>query len=318
MKIIVEGWGFVIGIENVGVYIPANRQNNLKKVYDSKSIDVDFVKNKVGFISVARKSADEETSDMCKKAFENLQEKINLSAEEIECILLCTHNGDFQMPHTSAILQKKLSLNKNCAAFDVTLACSGYVYSLNILKSFMELNNFSKGIIFTCDPCSKILNPEDKNADLLLGDAATATLLSTKGKFEICKTAFCTKGESYDTIIKKSGVFLSIDNRRVFNFVLRDGAATIQKCLEINKLSEKEIDLFLFHQASKFVVEELGKKLQISTEKVPFKAQEYGNTISSSLPLLMQDYIDDKKISKILMSGFGAGLSTASTVLKRI
>ena len=309
---------FMIGIENIGVYIPANRQNNLKKFYDGKAIDIDFVKNKVGFVSVARKSVDEETSDMCKKAFENLQEKINLSAEEIECILVCTHNGDFQMPHTSAILQKKLSLNKSCAAFDVTLACSGYVYSLNILKSFMAVNGFSKGIIFTCDPCSKILNPEDKNADLLLGDAATATLLSTKGKFEICKTAFCTSGQNYDTIIKRQGVYLSIDNRRVFNFVLREGAATIQKCLELNQLAAKEIDLFLFHQASKFVVEELGKKLKIPAEKIPFKAQEYGNTISSSLPLLLQNYLDEDNFSKILISGFGAGLSTATTILKRI
>ena len=309
----------MIGIENIGVYIPENRQNNFLKVYDSKPVDVDFLKNKVGFVSVARKSEDEDTSDMCKKAFENLQERTkNLSAEEIECILVCTHNGDFQMPHTSAILQEKLSLNKNCAAFDVRLACSGYVYSLNILKSFMDFNGFSKGIIFTCDPCSKILNPEDKNADLLLGDAATATLLSTNGDFEFCKTAFCTSGKNYDTIIKRQGVYLSIDNRRVFNFVLREGAATIQKCLELNNLDEKEIDLFLFHQASKFVVEELGKKLKIPAEKIPFKAQEYGNTISSSLPLLLQNYLDEGKFSTVLISGFGAGLSTASTVLKRI
>ena len=73
----------------------------------------------------------------------------------------------------------------------------------------MELKNFSNGIIFTYDPCSKILNPEDKNADLLLGDAATATLLSAQGKFEICKTAFCTSSQNYDTIIKRQGVYLS-------------------------------------------------------------------------------------------------------------
>lgn len=308
----------MIGIENIGVYIPENRQDSFSKIYDGKKVDADFVANKVGFISVARKSDDEDTSDMCQKAFQNLQEKINLSAEKIDCILVCTHNGDFQMPHTSAILQEKLSLNKNCAAFDVALACSGYVYSLNILKGFMELNNFSNGIIFTCDPCSKILNPEDKNADLLLGDAATATLLSTQGKFEICRTAFCTKGANFDTIIKKRDVFLSIDNRRVFNFVLREGANTIQRCLELNQLAEKDIDLFLFHQASKFVVEELGKKLNIPAEKIPFKAQEYGNTISSSLPLLMQNYLDEEKFSKILISGFGAGLSTAAAVIKRI
>ena len=88
--------------------------------------------------------------------------------------------------------------------------------------------------------------------------------------------------------------------------------------MELNQLAEKEIDLFLFHQASKFVVEELGKKLKIPAEKIPFKVQEYGNTISSSLPLLLQNYLDEDNFSKILISGFGAGLSTATTVLKRI
>ena len=88
--------------------------------------------------------------------------------------------------------------------------------------------------------------------------------------------------------------------------------------MELNQLAEKEIDLFLFHQASKFVVEELGKKLKIPAEKIPFKAQEYGNTISSSLPLLLQNYLDEDNFSKILISGFGAGLSTATTVLKKI
>lgn len=309
----------MIGIENIGVYIPENRQDSFSKVYDGKQVDADFVKNKVGFISTARKNPDEDTSDMCVKAFQNLKTRAeNFSEKDIECILLCSHNGDFQMPHTSAILQDKLSLNENCAAFDVRLACSGYVYSVNILQSFMEQNGFSSGVVFTCDPCSKILNPEDKNADLLLGDAATATLLSTRGKFSLGKTTFATRGKGFNAIIKRPNVYLSIDNRRVFNFVLREGAAAIQRCLEENQLAAENVDLYIFHQASKFVVEELAKKLELPPEKVPFKAQEYGNTISSSLPLVLQDYLNDTRIKNILMCGFGAGMSAAAATLKRL
>lgn len=161
----------MISIENIGVYIPEGREYNLKKSYDGVTINENFVRDKVGFISTARMGADEETSDMCCKAFDALMSRAeNLSASDIECICLCTHNGDFQMPHTSAIIQDKLGLDNNCAAFDIGLACSGYVHALNILQGFMELNGFSTGVIFTCDPYSKVLNPNDKNADLLLGD----------------------------------------------------------------------------------------------------------------------------------------------------
>ena len=309
----------MIGIENIGVYIPENRQNNFSRIYDGEKVDAEFIKNKVGFIATSRKNPDEDTSDMCKKAFENLKLRAgNFSEKDIECILVCSHNGDFQMPHTSAILQDKLSLNENCAAFDVRLACSGYVYSVNILKSFMEQNGFSSGVVFTCDPCSKILNPADKNADLLLGDAAAATLLSTHGKFSLGKSTFVTKGKGFNAIIKRPDVYLSIDNRRVFNFVLREGADAIKRCLAENQLAAENVDLYIFHQASKFVVEELAKKLELPPEKVPFKAQEYGNTISSSLPLILQDYLNDTKIKNILMCGFGAGMSAAAATLQRL
>ena len=308
----------MIGIENIGVYIPENRQDNFSRIYDGEKLDADFIKNKVGFFATSRKNPDEDTSDMCVKAFQNLKERAgNFSEKDIECILVCSHNGDFQMPHTSAILQEKLSLNKNCAAFDVMLACAGYVYSVNILQSFMEQNGFSKGVVFTCDPCSKILNPEDKSADLLLGDAATATLLSTHGKFSICKSTFTTTGKGYSAIIKRPNVFLAIDNRRIFRFVLREVTVTVKDCLKKNCLDAENIDLYIFHQASKFVVEDLAAKLGLPPEKVPFKAQEYGNTISSSVPLLLQDYLDDTNLKNILMCGFGAGMAAAATVIQR-
>ena len=309
----------MIGIENIGVYIPENREYNLNKSYDGMSVNESFVRDKVGFISTARMGADEETSDMCCKAFDDLKSRAeNLSVSAVECICLCTHNGDFQMPHTSAIIQDKLGLDAHCAAFDIGLACSGYVHALNILQGFMELNEFSTGIIFTCDPYSKVLNPNDKNADLLLGDAATATLLSSKGKFKMGRSVFHTKGKGHDAIIKRKDEFLYIDNRRVFNFVLREGAQTLRRCLKANDLTFDAIDLYLLHQASEFVIKQLIDMLKIPLDKAPFKAQEIGNTISSSIPILLQDYLEDERLKTILLCGFGAGMSAAATVLKRV
>ena len=308
----------MIGIENIGVYIPANREYNLNKSYDGATVNENFVRDKVGFISTARMGSDEDTSDMCCKAFDDLKLRAeNLSAADIECICLCTHNGDFQMPHTSAIIQDKLGLDNHCAAFDIGLACSGYVHALNILQGFMELNGYSTGVIFTCDPYSKVLNPNDKNADLLLGDAATATLLSTRGKFGMGRSVFHTKGKGHDAIIKRKGEYLFIDNRRVFNFVLREGAQTIRRCLDANGLDVDAIDLYLLHQASEFVIGQLRDSLDIPESKAPFRAQTYGNTISSSIPILLQAHLDDAGAETILMCGYGAGMSAAATVLKR-
>lgn len=308
----------MIGIENIGVYIPKDCRDNLSKIYDGETLDAEFLKERVGFLATARKDPGEETSDMCAKAFSDLQGRVkNLSQEDIECICVCSHNGDFQLPHTSAILQDKLALKGSCAAFDIMLACSGYVYSVNILRGFMEVNNLSIGILFTCDPYSKILNPADKSTDLVLGDAATATLLSRNGKFIFGQSTFCTKGSGYSAIIKRKDDYLAMDNRRVLRFVLREVAPLIRECLSKNHMTEKDVDLCLFHQASKYIVEQLGAKLNIPPEKIPFEAQNYGNTISSSIPILLQKYLDDESMKTILMSSFGAGMSAAATVMER-
>ena len=309
----------MIGIENIGIYIPQNRQKNSLKSYQGDTVDLDFLQNKVGFVSTARKETGEDTADMCQRAFQDLLDRMeNLPLEEIDCLCVCTQNGEYRMPHTSAILQDRLSLRGTCAAFDISLACSGYVYGLNLLQNFMETNGFSRGLLFTCDPYSKIMDAEDKNTDLLFGDAATVTLLSEKGKLILGRSTYYTKGRSYDVAIKRDGEYLSVDSRGIFNFVLREGMDTIQRCMEKNQLHEADVDIYLFHQATKYVLDQLARRLRINSAKVPFKAQEYGNTISSSLPILLQDYLEDDELQTFLLCGFGAGLSAAATVLKRV
>ena len=308
----------MIGIEEIGIYIPDYRQMNGLKSYQGEKVDPDFIKNKVGFVSTARKAEGENTADMCQKAFHNLLSRVgDLDVNDIECICVCTQNGEYRMPHTSAILQDRLSLSGRCAAFDISLACSGYIYGLGAIQSFMEFNNFSKGLLFTCDPYSKILDTEDKGTDLLFGDAATVTLLSTKGSLKMGKSTFYTKGASYDVAITHEGGHLLVDNRKIFNFVLREGMDTIQRCMKSNQITDKDVDVYLFHQASKYVLDQLGRRMNIASEKVPFKAQTYGNTVSSSLPLMLQDYLEDDGIHSFFMCAFGAGLSAAATVLNR-
>jgi len=306
----------MIGIEAIGSYIPESRIDNLL-LMDKFDVDEEFLKLKTGMLSLSVKSESEETSDMCVSAFNNLQSKTEISMDDIDCILVCTQNPDEQgLPHTSAVVHDKLNLPSTCAAFDVSLGCSGYVYSLSIIQSFMQVNGFKKGLLFTADPYSKIVNKEDKNTSLLFGDAATVTLLGEQPKWVAGKFSFGSQGSERQAItVKEDTHSLEMNGRSVFSFTATVIPNHINTMLEQNNLSLEDIDLFALHQGSRFIVDTLRKRLGVSEDKVPFVASEYGNTVSSSIPLILEDIKDD--VNKVVISGFGVGLSWASTVLFR-
>jgi 3-oxoacyl-[acyl-carrier-protein] synthase-3 len=306
-----------LGIKAIGYYIPEKRSSNLDK-RDKFNIDDSFLQNKIGTYYTARKDDEQETSDLCLNAFNNLCTTRQINKTEIECIIVVTQNPDGDgLPHTSAIVHSKLELNENCAAFDISLGCSGFVYGLSVLTSFMASNGFTNGILFTADPYSKIVDPEDKNTSLLFGDAATATLISNDAVFKPLHFKFGTKGSDGEALVSREGV-LSMDGRAVFNFSATKVPVQIHALLNEIHYSLDDIDVWLFHQGSKYIVDTLTRKLSINPEKVPVNIYGIGNTVSSSIPLLLKDYIDKKEVKKILISGFGVGLSWSSSVLERI
>jgi len=302
----------MIGIETIGSYIPAKKISNLNK--SSKNFDDSFIKNKIGMEAFAIKDRDQETSDLCLNAYNNLPKK---TMSNIECIVVCTQNPDgYGLPHTSAILHQKLGLDENCAAFDISLGCSGYVYSLSIIKSFMIENNLRNGLLFTCDPYSKIVDRKDNNTGLLFGDAATVTLISENPKWAIGISDWGTRGAAHDAIkINDNNVF-TMNGRAVFNFAVQTIPKSIEKTLKKNNISIDDIDIFLLHQASKYVIEIIRKRLKVDEAHLPFKAKNYGNTVSSSIPLLLEEL--ESNFNNIIISGFGVGLSWGTTLLSKI
>lgn len=308
----------MIGILALGSYIPSAFESNLEKKLIFGTDD-DFILNKVGVEKVSRKRPDEETSDMCVKAFEALIAKSGLDPSEIECIAVCTQNPDGNgIPHTSAIVHGKIKAPDSCAAFDISLGCSGYVYSLSIVKSFMEANGFKKGVLFTADPYSKTINPGDKNTALLFGDAATATLLGPAGDgaWMPVRFIFASRGSEWEALKNSSGA-LEMNGRAVFNFSATAVPAQIKELLARSGFSEADIDLFIFHQGSKYIVDTLKKRMQLNEAKVPLMLAGQGNTVSSSIPLVLERRMDDAALKRVILSGFGVGLSWASCLLER-
>ena len=308
----------MIGIKCIGSYIPQNRICNKDKL-KKHGLSLDFIENKIGIQSISQKNREMTTSDMCVEAFNSLSKHYKtLDTSKIDFVCVCTQNGDYTLPHTSAIVHKKLALSSNCATFDISLGCSGYIYSLLIAKSFMESNKLKRGLVFTADPYSNIIDLNDKNTSLLFGDAATVTLLSSDPIFIIGEGAFLTKGEEYGALIKEKNKKLFMDGRRIFNFVIRNVPLNIEQCLRKNRSFMNDIDIFMFHQASKYILDNLIKKLKIDEIKAPFVIGKYGNTVSSSLPLLLEEYMLDIKNKNVLLCGFGVGLSAASLILRRV
>jgi 3-oxoacyl-[acyl-carrier-protein] synthase-3 len=307
----------MIGIAEIGIYIPETLVSNVEK----KSVfefDDNFLNNKIGIDFTSRKDAADETSDLCVKAFINLCEKTSIDKSDIKCIIVVTQNPDGDgLPHTSAIVHSKLGLSDDCAAFDISLGCSGFVYGLSVIESFMSANHIDAGLLFTCDPYSKIVNQQDKNTSLLFGDAASVTLINKKPRLKSIAFSFGTRGSEGAALFSENRV-LTMDGRAVFNFSAVEVPVQVRKILETNGLTLQEIDLFLFHQGSKYIIDTITKRLGISVDKVPTNLKNIGNTVSSSIPLLLNEYLYDEKAKNILLSGFGVGLSWASGLLKRV
>ena len=183
----------------------------------------------------------------------------------------------------------------------------------------MQVNDLSTGLFFTADPYSKILDPQDKNTVLLFGDAAAVTLLepaARPGAWVAPLFRFCTRGKDGGALENRNGA-LRMNGRAVFNFSATDVPIQIRALLQEAGLGVNDIDLFLLHQGSKFIVDQLRKRLDVPSDRVPINLAGQGNTVSSSLPLLLRDYLDDPKLRRIVLSGFGVGLSWASCLLTR-
>ncbi len=310
----------MISIKHIASYVPERHESNFDKK-ERFEIDDDFIINKIGVLSVSRKAPDETVSDMCVKAFQALQDKIRISADDVDCLVVCTQNPDGGgIPHTSAIVHGKLKASEKCAAFDISLGCSGYVYGLSIVKSFMELNGLKRGLFFTADPYSSIIDPDDKNTVLLFGDAATVTYMATDDAASPgwlpTKFLFGTLG-SEGSALQIQNNRLVMNGRAVFNFSATRVPPQVSELLHAAKLKPEQIDLFIFHQGSKYILDTLQKRMNVGPGKMPSNLAQHGNAVSSSIPMLLENNLGNDNLRNMVLCGFGVGLSWASCLMQR-
>ena len=304
----------MLGIREIASYLPEKKISN----YDKKEkfdLDDDFIKNKIGVEYHTVKDEKEKASDLCAYAFENLQKKIEIDKNEIDCIVVVTQNPDYKIPHTSAIVHGKLELSQECACFDISLGCSGYVYGLSNIIAFMQMNHLSHGLLFTADPYSEIIDHEDKNTDLLFGDGSTVTYISGDALYVPMGFSFGTNGAGYKEILCDEHLYMN--GRAVFNFTATTIPKHIQKLLLKHNLQDNDIDKYILHQGSKYIVDTIRKRLKVDEEKVPFDMLQYGNTVSSAVAMVLEKELHQKH-KKMVLSAYGIGLSWGSAILKKV
>lgn len=310
----------MIGIAKIATYIPPGRVDNRARAAAFNVTD-EFLTAKIGVERVARRDEGEDTADLCEKAFARLKDEIPLDPAVIDCLVVVTQNPQGSgLPHTSAILQGRLGLSPRCACWDISLGCSGFVHGLAIVQAFMAAHGLRQGLLFTADPYSKIVDPNDRNTAMIFGDGATVTLLrggsAAMPLFAPVATLFHTEGARHRALENRAGV-LSMDGRAVFNFSATAVPRQIDELLTGLGLARGDVDLYLLHQGSKYIVDAIRQRLALPEEKVPLGLADHGNLVSSSIPAMLGGYLERKDIGRILLSGFGVGLAAASCVLER-
>ncbi len=327
-------------VKAISYYVPDHVLTNEQLVQEFPEWTAEKVANKVG-VDARHISGDNETAgDMAEKAALNLFREWDINPESIDFVMLCTQSPDYFLPTTACLLQNRLGISTNSGALDFNLGCSGYIYGLALAKGLIVSGIAQNVILLTAETYTKHIHPEDKGNRTIFGDAAAATLISIDGFAEIGEFSLGTDGSGGENLIVKtggmkhrnplndisiddSGAICSSDNlymngSEIFSFTQESVPILVNDTLLKNNLVKSDINLFVFHQANKYMLGFLRKKMKIDEEKFYFCMSRFGNTVSSTIPIALKEAILDKSINtkdKVLLAGFGVGYSWGGVVL---
>ena len=327
-------------IKAISYYLPENVVTNEELVKEFPEWSVDKVAQKVGVNSRHLAAKDETAGDMAEKAARKLFEEYQIDPRSIDFLMLCTQSPDYFLPSTACILQNRLGIPTSAGAFDYNLGCSGCIYGMAMAKGLIVAGIAKNVLLLTAETYNKYLHPSDKSNRSIFGDGAAACLISTNGFAEIGEFSLGTDGSGANNLIVKTGAsrqkettgefmeddeghlwyddYLYMNGGAIFNFTLDAVPAMIQDILTKNGLEKGQIDYFVFHQANKFMLNTIRKVCALPKEKFYVNLVETGNTVSSTVLIGLKDCVDNHVINagdKVMISGFGVGLSWGGTML---
>lgn len=305
--------------------------------------DMDKLSKTVGIRQLPISQDGEFSSHMATSAAKRLLDDPTVDTEGIDYLILVTQSPDFPLPTTACLVQDALGLPQNIRAVDVRLGCSGYVYALGLAKGLVASGQSQKLLLLTSDVLSKLVNSNDKGTRPIFGDAATATLVvaSEDDSTGIGSFVYGTDGTGAGALVvpngslrdgrdlneqseveqrglESQGYDLFMDGAAVFNFTLAVVPTLVDDTLAKAGWEREDVDLFVFHQANRFLINHLRKKLKIDEGRFWMDMENVGNTGPSTVPLALSQAAEQgvlKPGMKVLLAGFGVGLSWAGATL---
>jgi len=266
----------------------------------------------------------------------------HINRDDIDYLLLCTQSPDYLLPTSACVLQDTLGLRKDIGALDFNLGCSGFVYGLSLAKGLIHAKVAKNVLLVTSETYSKHLYHKDRSNRIIFGDGAAATVVTASATEKLMEFELGTDGASREIIMVRNGGMkhpleaapeeladasgnittnnhFSMSGRDVFNFTIANIPKAVKNCLLKNQMELEDLDMVIFHQANKFMLEYLRKKIGIPEEKFFVDMELTGNTVSATIPIALRNAREKGMVKtgdKVLLAGFGVGLSWAVNIIE--
>ncbi len=318
-------------ITAVGGYVPEKVLSNkdLEKLVDTND---EWIRTRTGITERRILEDGKATSDMCVEAVKIILEKKNLDPSEIDLLLVATVTPDHIFPATANIVSHKIGA-KNAFSYDISAACSGFLYALDTGSKFIESGKYKKVIVCGADKMSSIIDYQDRNTCVIFGDGAGAVLLEpTEENVRIMDSILKSDGMGKEFLHQKAGGSLlppsheTIDKRMhyvyqegktVFKFAVTNMAEVSRQIMDRNGLTGDSVDFLAAHQANLRIIDATARRMELDKEKVLINIDRYGNTTAGTIPLLLSDFENRfKKGDNIVLAAFGGGFTWGALYVK--
>lgn len=317
-------------ITAIEYHLPENTLTNERLNEEFPDWDMEMIYEKVGIKERRLVAEDEDAAELGYQAAKKIIKSANLNLSEIEFLIFCGQGSSYVMPSIACILQERLNLPTSAGALAVNLGCSGFIYGLSLAKGLIESNQVNNVLLITSEDISKLIRRNDRSTRTISGDGAAAVFIerreSTNNAPGIGSFVLGTDGRGANNIAilggdkdsSKSPPYFYVNGAEVFKFTIDVVPVLVQSTLEKSKLAMEEIDLYIFHQANRYILDHLKNKINIPDDKFYISLEYTGNTGASSIPIAMKNALDEKRIisgNKVMLVGFGRGYSWGATVI---